>query len=237
MYQSDIKTVNWSKFMPAFKARDITQNLRSRIQNGEWSAAAVLPNERALAEEFGVARGTIRNAFKALEIEGLISRHVGRGTIVKEKASDDLLKILNSISGASPLDILNLRLIIEPQAAATATSHASAQDIESIRDADMHASTAYDLESYEYWDNEFHRRIYVGTHNEFLVNLFSVLSIIRHRAPMNDIRVRTFTEARRLEYCTQHQLILDALQARNAPKATQEMRSHLMLRRRIYFGE
>jgi DNA-binding FadR family transcriptional regulator len=223
--------------MPSYKARDITENLRSRIQNGEWGAASSFPNERSLAEEFGVARGTIRNAFKVLEEEGLISRHVGRGTIVKEKASDDLLKILHTVSGASPLDILNLRLIIEPQAAATATSHASAHDIESIKDADLHASKSYDLESYQYWDNEFHRRIYVGTHNEFLINLFSVLSIIRHRAPINDIRARTFTETRRLEYCTQHHLILEALQARNAPKAAQEMRAHLMLRHRNYFGE
>jgi len=223
--------------MPAFKARDITENLRGRIQNGEWGASTTLPNERAFAEEFGVARGTIRNAFKALEEEGLISRHVGRGTIVKEKASDDLLNILQKVSGASPLDILNLRLIIEPQAASQAATHASTQDIESIKEADTHAAIALKLEDYEYWDNEFHRRIYVGTRNEFLINLFGMLSIIRHRAPMMDIRTRSFTEERRQIYCVQHVAIMNALQSRNAAQAAQEMRAHLTARRRSYFGE
>jgi DNA-binding FadR family transcriptional regulator len=156
---------------------------------------------------------------------------------VKEKASDDLLNILQKVSGASPLDILNLRLIIEPQAASAAATHASTQDIESIKEADEHAASALQLEDYEYWDNEFHRRIYVGTRNEFLINLFGLLSIIRHRAPMMDIRIRSFTEERRQDYCAQHVAIMNALQSRNATLAAQEMRIHLTARRRNYFGE
>lgn len=223
--------------MPKHKAPDIAANLKNRIQSGEWSTAQAVPNERALALEFGVARNTIRNAFKTLEAEGLISRHVGRGTMVKEKASDELAGILTKVSGASPLDILNLRIILEPQATATAASNASAQDIEFVIEADRQAAASPDMETYEFWDNEFHRRIYAGTRNEFLINLFGVLSIIRHRAPMMELRQRAFTEERRLAYCAQHTGITQALLARDAPAAALAMRGHLTARRRNYFGE
>jgi DNA-binding FadR family transcriptional regulator len=223
--------------MPKYKAPEIADKMRTRIQRGEWSTAIALPNERALAEEFGVARNTIRNAFKALESEGLISRHVGRGTLVAEKASDELVRILDKISGASPLDILNLRLIIEPQSAATAASTASNTDLEQIMEADRQAVAAHDLKSHEYWDNEFHRRIFAATRNEFLLNLYEVLAIIRYREQMMDIRRRAFSEEKRLIYCSQHVLIINALQARDAPAAAQAMRTHLLTRRRNYFGE
>jgi DNA-binding FadR family transcriptional regulator len=221
--------------MPKHKASDIATEIKGRIESGDWASA--IPNERALALDFGVARNTIRKAFKALEAEGLISRHVGRGTVVKEKASDELTRIIANMSGASPLDILNLRLIIEPQVAATAATHASAHDIAAVLEADGHAAVAHDLEMFESWDDEFHHRIYAGTRNEFLITLFSVLSIIRHRAPMMDIRRRAFSEERRLAYCAQHREIIAALSARDAPAAARAMQAHLAARRRNYFGE
>ena len=223
--------------MPKHKAPEIAANLRSRIQNGEWAADGAVPNERALAEDFGVARNTIRNALETLEDEGLIGRHVGRGTVIKEKASGELVEILGKVSGASPLDLLNLRIMLEPQAAAAAATTASARDIEAMLDADHHAAASFDLETYEFWDNEFHRRIYSGTRNEFLINLFGVLSIVRHREPMMDIRQRAFTEDRRLAYCAQHVEIAKALVSRDAPAAALAMRTHLASRRRNYFGE
>jgi DNA-binding FadR family transcriptional regulator len=114
------------------KATDITTILRNRIEDGVWRAEETLPNERLLAEEFGVARNTIRSALQKLEDEDLISREVGRGTIVKQRTSDELRRVLDLISGASPLDILNLRLIIEPQVAASAAIHATVRDVAAI---------------------------------------------------------------------------------------------------------
>ena len=223
--------------MPKHKAPEISSKLRERIANGEWSAEKAMPNERALALEFGVARNTIRNAFAMLETEGLISRHVGRGTIVKEKPSDELVGILEKISGASPLDILNLRLMVEPQVAALAAIHASVSDLEHIVTADTQATQCHDLETFEKWDNEFHFRIYAATRNEFLIDLWRILAIIRHREPMGEIRRRTFGEDVRLVYCLQHASIIASLSARDAEGASAAMRTHLSARRKNYFGE
>jgi DNA-binding FadR family transcriptional regulator len=219
------------------KATDITTILRDRIEDGVWRADEALPNERMLAEEFGVARNTVRSALQRLEDEDLISREVGRGTIVKQRTSDELRRVLDRISGASPLDLLNLRLIIEPQVAASAAIHATARDITSIEEANGHADAATELEPFEKWDNEFHARIYNATHNEFLIDFFKLLIVVRYRTPMMAIRQRAFSEERRLEYCEQHAQIMAALKSRNATGANEAMRNHLATRRRNYFGE
>ena len=58
--------------------------LRHRVLKGEWTpGGAALPAESALAEEHGVALGTMRRALQLLEGEGLIERVHGRGTFVR----------------------------------------------------------------------------------------------------------------------------------------------------------
>jgi DNA-binding FadR family transcriptional regulator len=223
--------------MARVKATDITTILRERIEDGAWRTDETLPTERVLAEEFGVARNTVRSALQTLENEDLISREVGRGTIVKQRTSDELRRVLERISGASPLDILNLRLIIEPQVAASAAIHATSRNVDAIEEANGFAQSSSDLESFETWDNEFHMQIYNSTHNEFLIDFFKVLTVVRYRSPMMAIRQRAFTEERRLEYCDQHAAIMQALKSRNAAGASDAMRHHLGARRRNYFGE
>jgi DNA-binding transcriptional MocR family regulator len=63
--------------------RQISEGLREAIASGELAEGLQLPAERAMAKELGVNRTTIMNAYNELASEGLIERHVGRGTLVK----------------------------------------------------------------------------------------------------------------------------------------------------------
>src|SRR6202049_5051421 len=62
--------------------RQICQSLREAILSGELAEGVRLPTERALANELGVNRTTVMNAYNELASEGLIEGHVGRGTLV-----------------------------------------------------------------------------------------------------------------------------------------------------------
>ena len=223
--------------MPKHVAPDIAALLRARILSGELASGSLLANERELAEAHGVARNTIRNAFAILEHEGLIARHVGRGTFVKERASDELMRLISQISGAAPIDILNLRLIIEPQVAAMAAVAASALELAAIADADAQMRGCAKHDDFELWDNEFHGRIYAASRNAFLINLHRILSVVRWRPTMMEIRRRSFTPATRQAYCAQHDEILRAIRQRNAVAAAQAMKAHLATRKHNYFGE
>src|SRR5579859_6411104 len=63
--------------------RQICNGLREAILSGELAEGTRLPTERALAQELGVNRTTVMNAYNELASEGLIEGHVGRGTLVK----------------------------------------------------------------------------------------------------------------------------------------------------------
>jgi 2-aminoadipate transaminase len=72
--------------------RQICESLREAILSGKLSEGTRLPTERALAQELGVNRTTVMNAYNELASEGLIEGHVGRGTTVKRSylhADDD----------------------------------------------------------------------------------------------------------------------------------------------------
>ncbi|HSG17289.1 MAG TPA: GntR family transcriptional regulator [Anaerolineae bacterium] len=60
----------------------LKQLLAERIAKGEWQPGDMLPTEEQLQDQYGLSRTTVRQALKELEVEGLISRHRGRGTFV-----------------------------------------------------------------------------------------------------------------------------------------------------------
>lgn len=58
--------------------------LRAKIYSKEWAPRTKIPSEHKLMEHFGVARGTVRKALKALVDEGLLEQMRGSGTYVAE---------------------------------------------------------------------------------------------------------------------------------------------------------
>ncbi|MEP0392995.1 MAG: GntR family transcriptional regulator [Erythrobacter sp.] len=66
--------------------------LRDAISDGTWATGDQMPSEAALCETLGVSRITIKRALSELAMEGLVSRHRGRGTIVNAHKSIGLVR-------------------------------------------------------------------------------------------------------------------------------------------------
>lgn len=60
----------------------VADNLRAKMDAGEFAVGSYLPGELELSKAFGLSRGTIRKALDILAAEGRISRQPGRGTVV-----------------------------------------------------------------------------------------------------------------------------------------------------------
>lgn len=84
---------------PLYKRAEI--EMTNRIATGKWAAGAQLPNEFALAEEFGVSQGTIRKALMAMERRGLLARSPGRGTVVCRTTPEESLYAFFRLRGAN----------------------------------------------------------------------------------------------------------------------------------------
>jgi GntR family transcriptional regulator len=65
----------------------ISTLIKDGIANGRYRAGEQLPTEQALVEAYGVSRVTVRRALQSLEQQGLIERHAGRGTFVRQQAT------------------------------------------------------------------------------------------------------------------------------------------------------
>lgn len=80
-----------------------------------WPVGHQLPTERELVEYFRIARNTIRKTLRALEEQGTIVRHVGRGTLVAlPYPANDEPDLVQRIHRASPAEIMRCQYLLEP---------------------------------------------------------------------------------------------------------------------------
>ena len=197
--------------MPRLVATDIAHALKKRIEAGEWLEQGRIPPERDLASEFGVARNTVRRAVGLLQESGAVSRQVGRGTFLVAANVDTLADAIKRMEGASPADMMEIRELLEPAAAAFAATNASTSEIEAVREAHLTACEAIDMPEFEHWDAEFHHRIFNCSRNEFLREIHNLMRVLRNQAPWFEMKKRSFSEERRQIYCEEHEAILVAL--------------------------
>ncbi|VVM06201.1 Glc operon transcriptional activator [Methylacidimicrobium cyclopophantes] len=221
--------------MPKRVAVEIERSLRERLASGEWASTGRLPTERRLAAHYGVARNTLRKAIEGLVREGKIFRHVGRGIFVNREPSP-IEQIFHVLRDVSPADLLAVRQIVEPQAAALAASHASRAQIEAIAEAHRMGCESGEIALFEQWDAEFHQRIFAATRNELLFAIHRLLSLIRQQNAWIDLKRESFGEEQRRNYCRSHARILEALRRRDDVAAEREMRLHLEETRQALFG-
>jgi DNA-binding FadR family transcriptional regulator len=229
------------------RLQTVTEELRSQIASGGWPAGRQVPPERALAEQFGLARNTLRRVLKLLEDEGLLERHVGRGTFVRSPSdgkgngsnghnghgatmaangsmSGDLT---TKLRGASPADLMEVRIIIEPQMAALAASRATAEDMAQIEQALKHSIAAKGLAEFEHWDAQLHLSIFKAAKNAILLAWCEAINVVRNEPDWYRLKKRSVTPEVRNSYDRDHTEIVAALKERDPEAARKVLFKHL----------
>lgn len=215
----------------------LAAELRQRIEAGAWPEGGRLPTERAMADELGVARNTVRRALDRLEQDGLLVRHVGRGTYLRDgRREEPVVESARRMAGASPADLMELRLLLEPAAAAFAATNASAGELAAIRQAHERASAALAMPEFEEWDAQLHRLILGCTRNCLLSEIHGILGALREQAAWHELKQRSYSDERRRLYCGQHEDIVRSLERRLAEDAEGAMRQHLTSVQRNMLG-
>lgn len=200
---------------------------RKAIAQGEWRPDARIPTERDLAQQFRAARNTVRRALKILEDEGRIHREVGRGTFVAlptQSHPDDLAR---RIEAASPLEIMEVRLMVEPQAAELAAARANGAELDAMANCLDHGEAASSVADFEMWDGLFHQALIASCRNQLLIDIYDAINAVRRQAEWAALKQRTMTAERRANVQVQHRRIVAALRARDAGLAAAEMLKHL----------
>jgi DNA-binding FadR family transcriptional regulator len=207
-------------------AEDLAALLRRFITSEGLAHNDRLPPERALTGLFGVTRAELRKALAALEEDGLIWRHVGRGTFVGARPVHNLDDVTFLGQLASPAQVLEARLAIEPELARLASLHGVKSDFVQIRAWAERGRTAGDWRSYEASDNNFHRAVARATRNKLLVHLFDTLNIVRRSIVWNQPRASQRPAEDHFSF-DQHDAIAAAIEDHDPAEAARRMRDHI----------
>jgi GntR family transcriptional regulator, uxu operon transcriptional repressor len=219
----------------------VKEALRARIANGSWATGSKLPPERGLAEEFSASRNTIRKAIKSLAAEAYVSttensrpvvayvnRSVPNSALATERGNEsDGGSGDDYIRDSSPLEVLEARLVIEPEAVALAALRARSEDIEEIRKALSESLAAKNLADFEHWDGQLHQAIFRATRNTALMGYYRTVTKIRNQPNWIALKKKSVTAERQRLYDRQHTAIVNAIVARLPDKAKSAMRAHL----------
>jgi GntR family transcriptional regulator, galactonate operon transcriptional repressor len=202
----------------------VVEELGSRIVRGDLTPDDSFPIEADLGREFGASRSVIREAVKSLAARGLLESRTRTGIRVLPPIHWNLLdpEVLSWRYSVMPPaqfynELFEIRLMIEPKAAALAARRASAREIAEISEAfsRMAEASRKGVSGVEA-DLSFHRAILAAGQNALLLqmgNLIAVGLYISHQ-----ISTESFTV-----FLPLHRKVLDAIQNRDAETAERSM--------------
>ncbi|NDW07933.1 FCD domain-containing protein [Jiella sp. 40Bstr34] len=218
-------------------SEEALRRLRDHLGKGALASQFRLESERALAERIGCSRETLRKAIRVLELEGRVWRHVGQGTFLGPRPAHEPIPPMVLVETASPADIIDARLLLEPGIAATAAQKATHQDLTLLRELVGRTMRAADWQAYEVADNAFHKAIARSSGNPVAIAFLDILSSVRSRVRWQREHNLTFRRDRKKEYTEQqsrmHGAIIDAIEARDPEGARQAMNDHLCAIRKV----
>lgn len=179
-----------------------------------------IPSERNLAEQLKVTRHRLREALEILRERGEIEQaRAGRPRRSGPGGGEAMVRCTN------PVEIIELRIVIEPALARLAALRASPFEISRIQRA---ATTAEGMETGAA-DLNFHKAVAAGSRNSLAVELYHLLRKVGTDARLQIGRNAPYCPKRLAERDAEHRAIAQAIAARKPEGAEEAMRAHLMV--------
>ncbi|OLT14427.1 hypothetical protein BJF78_19475 [Pseudonocardia sp. CNS-139] len=217
--------------MPRVSVTDqVVSQLHHALADGTWKAGDRLPSENELATRFDVSRTAIREAVQELMTLGFLEIRRGVGTFVIAAPSAPAAgwgELREEFRRVSVRELLEIRMIIEPEIAALAAERATENQVQRLREdvAELHEATPGSTRHPA--DLAFHLHLVEAAHNKLLTRLTSlIIDFYKHDE-----------SATRANDYLDHRTILGAIEARDADWARAAMRSHLAATRAHALGD
>jgi DNA-binding FadR family transcriptional regulator len=217
----------------------VAERLRDRVVHGDLQPGERLPNESALATDFGVSRATVREALRVLAAQSLIrtSKGAGGGSYVTLPSvggvSDFVQSSISLLADADDVtleELLEARELLEVPAARLAAQRRNEGELERLRDAIPDEPLRLGTQRQFVYNKDFHLAVLEGCRNSLLMiaaqPVFEVLQRNLARSKLGVRFHRTINE--------HHRGIAAAIEAGDADAAGGEMYEHLEFLRPYY---
>ena len=202
------------------RTQAVANRIRQQILSGAWADGRLLPSERNMASQFGIARNTLRRIIRQLEAEGLVESQPGRGSVVRLSPLGDQMSradIAPPTTHASQADLMEMRALLEPLVAALAAGRATPEDIFALEAAYQKAVDAKEPATLDHWVAELHRALWHATGNAALLDWYEAVD--------KQLPRRTVTADLRAAYLKNLTALVAAVRDREAGLASDLMRN------------
>ncbi len=201
----------------------VAEKLKNLIASGQLIQGDPLPPERQLIEELNVSRSSLREAFRILELVGLIESIPGKGRFVR-KSRFETQHSKMPLQDEAILELVEARMTLEPAIVTEAVKHATPSDLTRIRK--ILTLTSKDVESLEHraqCDYDFHLLLAGATHNFVFVNIVKMtfnLIMETHE------RIYSLLDDKEI-FLKEHNQIYQSILDRDIKKARRLMTNHV----------
>lgn len=217
----------------------VYDQLRELIMRGELERGQRLPGEAALAGEFGVSRGTVREALRLLAAQNLIrtAKGAGGGSFVTLPTADHVsevlqanIHLLSESREVSAEEMLEARELLEAFAAQMAARRRGEADLERLRACIIDDPLDLGTERQHAQNTGFHTALLEASGNTLLaIAAQPVFGILQTNMRRREIERGTLARVNE-----DHRRILAAVENGDANAAEQQMRAHLAMLRETY---
>lgn len=199
--------------LPRTLAGRLRMQLSDEIVRGELAPGVVL-DEMELARRFQVSRTPVREAIRLLGASGLVNARPHRSAVVARPDKEQLLAMFETLRELESLcaGFAAERMLPDEHAALRRTQDELSEIVQSG-----------DPQRYHEINEEFHRQIYVGSHNSYLSDLTFATRV--RIAPFSRAQFRNM--GRLAKSYEEHARIIAAILARDAKTASRVMRAHI----------
>ncbi|NDZ18912.1 GntR family transcriptional regulator [Variovorax sp. WS11] len=203
----------------------IAAQIRALIVEGKLKPGDRLPAERDLSARFNVGRGTLREAFRALELAGMIELRKGAagGAFVRSGGSEVIAKGLIDLyflGAIDPRHLTEARIGISEIVVRSACDRMTEDDLQALEDNVARAAkadAAGDFDERTRVHQEFHMLLARSTRNPiYIANMEGIMEIVR-------LFVRTIGPSENDFVLPSRRRLLKQLRARDAGAAIAEM--------------
>lgn len=222
---------NFSHLKKKLLAEQVEEQLHQYILDTPLVCGDRLPNEYQLCEKFGVGRSTIREAVKRLSSKGIVEVRHGSGTYVltPNLAGGDPMG-LRAVQDktALALDLVDVRLLLEPGIAEMAARNATEEEISRLRGLCQQVEDRISRgEPYIEQDIAFHTCVAEASKN----------LVVGHLIPMIDTAVMMFVNVTHQKLLREtvetHRMIVDSIAMHDGLGARNAMTMHLAYNRSL----
>lgn len=214
----------------------VAERIERLILDGILKVGQVLPSERALCEKLGTSRSALREGLRVLRGLGIIETRHGKGSFVARLSADRDASPLMHLFSSQPrtlYDLLEVRAIMEGEAARLAASRGTSADFILIRRRyeAWHAMQAtageHSHEELARADHAFHRAINEASHNPVLVHTLQSLSDLMLASVLVSVSNLYHRPVQKRQIDRQHERLYLAVTQQEPDKAWRVAREHI----------